>query len=175
MSEPIGTRRVDVPSDPRDLPGEFRYRREVEVRFADTDAMGHVNNAVFLTYCEMARAGHYEAVTGRRMPAATHAQAESLILAEMSVSYRSPAFFGETLVVEARATHIGRTSVRQEFRITANESRYGRRRLVAVAGSTLVVYDYAQSRPIPVPDDFAASLEEFEGRCLHDAGTHPPH
>ena len=32
-------------TDPRDLPGPFRHRVEIVVRFADTDAMGHVNNA----------------------------------------------------------------------------------------------------------------------------------
>ncbi len=47
--------RVSVPEDPRDLPGQFRFRREIEVRFRDTDAMGHVNNAEYLTYCEIAR------------------------------------------------------------------------------------------------------------------------
>jgi acyl-ACP thioesterase len=44
-----------VTPDPRDLPGDFGHRRELDVRFADTDAMGHVNNAVYLTYCESAR------------------------------------------------------------------------------------------------------------------------
>ena len=42
-----------MPDDPRDLGGDFGCRRDVEVRFADTDAMGHVNNANYLTYCEI--------------------------------------------------------------------------------------------------------------------------
>ena len=65
MAEPD---RVAVPDDRRDLPGGFRYRRPIEVRFGDTDAMGHVNNAAYLTYCEMARAGYYETVTGHQLP-----------------------------------------------------------------------------------------------------------
>jgi acyl-ACP thioesterase len=32
--------------DPRDLTGPFTHRVDITVRFADTDAMGHVNNAV---------------------------------------------------------------------------------------------------------------------------------
>jgi acyl-ACP thioesterase len=47
--------RVAVPADARDLSGPFRHRRMIEVRFADTDAMGHVNNAKYLTYVETAR------------------------------------------------------------------------------------------------------------------------
>ena len=36
----------------------------IDVRFADTDAMGHVNNAVYLTYCEIARIRYWTDVTG---------------------------------------------------------------------------------------------------------------
>ena len=37
----------------------------IAVRFADTDAMGHVNNAVYLTYAEIARLGVVERRHGR--------------------------------------------------------------------------------------------------------------
>ncbi len=158
--------RVAVPEDARDLDGEFRYRRQIEVRFADTDAMGHVNNATYLTYCEMARAGYYEAVTGRQLPLATHGASESMILAELRITYRSPAFYGESLTIESRVSRVGRTSFTQEFRLTAPESRYGRARLVAVAGSVQVTYDYAREAPIPVPGELVAAFEAFEGRPL---------
>ena len=51
-------------------------------------------------------------------------------------------------------------------RMTAPESRYGPARLIAVAESVLVSYDYQQERPIPVPDDWRAAFEAFEGRAL---------
>ena len=40
----------------------FRYVLPVEVRFRDTDAMGHINHSVYLTYVEMARTAYYERV-----------------------------------------------------------------------------------------------------------------
>lgn len=155
--------RVPVPDDPRDLPGDFAHRRDVEVRFADTDAMGHVNNATYLTYCEIARVAYYEAVTGDRLPLATHGATEGMILAEMRITYRSPSFYGETLTVETRVVRVGRTSFAMEHRITAPDSRHGRARLVAVGDSVLVSYDYAAERPIPVPADLRAAIEVFEG------------
>lgn len=33
----------------------FRHCVTIDIRFADLDAMGHVNNAVYLTYMETAR------------------------------------------------------------------------------------------------------------------------
>ena len=158
--------RVDAPADARDLSGEFRFRRPIEVRFADTDAMGHVNNASYMTYCEIARAAYYEAVTGQPLPLGTHGASEGMILAEARISYRSPAFYGETLVIEARVGRIGRSSFTQEFRLTAPDSRCGRERVVAVSESTQVMYDYSAERPIPVPADLAAAIEAFEGRRL---------
>ena len=46
------------------IEGEFRFEHPIEVRFVDTDAFGHVNNAVYLSYFEAARAGYYAEVTG---------------------------------------------------------------------------------------------------------------
>ena len=158
--------RVQVPEDARDLPGPFRFRRQIEVRFADTDAMGHVNNASYLTYCEIARAAYYEAVTGQPLPLGTHGASEGMILADARITFRTPAFYGEVLTIEARVGRIGRSSFTQEFRLTAPASRYGRGRLVAVSESTQVMYDYASEQPIPVPPDLATAMERFEDRAL---------
>jgi acyl-CoA thioesterase FadM len=89
-----------------------------------------------------------------------------MILAEIRMAYRSPSFYGETLTVETRVERIGRTSFGMVHRITAPESRYGKARLVAVADSTLVSYDYTDERPIPVPAEWRAAMESFEGRSL---------
>jgi acyl-CoA thioester hydrolase len=164
-ASPIRSRAV-VPEDPRDLPGDFGCRRDVEVRFADTDAMGHVNNANYLTYCEIARAAYYETVTGRPLPLGVHGAEEGMILAEVRMTYRAPAFYGETLAVETRVVALGRTSFNMEHRMTAPDSRYGSARLVATAGSVLVTYDYTTSRSIPLPPTLVEAIESFEGRPL---------
>lgn len=163
---PESRSRIDTPADARDIPGDFAHRHQVEVRLADTDAMGHVNNANYLTYVEIARVAYYEQVTGNALPIGTHGAEEGMILAEIRMTYRSPAFYGETLTVETRVERIGRTSFGMVHRVTAPESRYGPARLIAVADSTLVSYDYTDERPIPVPDEWRAAMEAFEGRPL---------
>lgn len=161
--------RAAVPDDPRDLAGDFACRHVVGVRFADTDAMGHVNNANYLTYVEIARAAYYETATGQPLPLGVHGAEEGMILAEVRVAFRSPAFYGETLTVETRVTRLGRTSFGMEHRITAPDSRYGSARLVAVADSVLVTYDYAAGQPIPLPTTLVEGIEALEGRRLRDA------
>jgi acyl-CoA thioester hydrolase len=155
---------VEPPNDPRDLPGDFAHRREIDVRFADTDAMGHVNNAVYLTYCESARIAYWTDVTGEPVRLGTEG-AESLILAEARITYRAPAFHGETITVETRATRIGRSSFTLEHRLTARVGD-GPSRLVATSESILVRYDYAADAPIAVSAAHRAAIETFEDRSL---------
>jgi acyl-CoA thioester hydrolase len=158
------SRRIETPPDPRDLPGDFRHRVDVEVRFADTDAMGHVNNAVYLTYCEMARIRYWTDVTGEPV-AAGHEGAESLILAEARITYRAPVFHTETVTVETRATHIGLSSFTLEHRLTAC-SPGGSPRMVATSASIMVRYDYRTDRSAPLSQEFVEAIEAFEGRSL---------
>jgi acyl-CoA thioester hydrolase len=160
----VSRTRIATPGDARDLPGDFAHRVAIDVRFADTDAMGHVNNAVYLTYCEMARIRYWSDVTGEPV-ALGHEGAESLILAEARITYRAPVFHGETVTVETRATHIGRSSFTLEHRLTACVPQ-GQPRLVATSDSVMVRYDYQTERPAPLGPRFVEAIETFEGRQL---------
>ena len=156
--------RIETPDDPRDLPGDFAHRVSIDVRFADTDAMGHVNNAVYLTYCEMARIRYWSDVTGEPL-AARHHGAESLILAEARITYRAQVFHTDVVTVESRATRIGRSSFVLEHRLTACEAG-GPPRLVAISESVLVRYDYTVGRAAALDDRFVEAMEAFEGHAL---------
>ena len=163
-----GRSRIPVagPADPRDLDGDFGHRLAVPVRFADTDAMGHVNNAVFLTYAEAARVAWWADVTGESIVREADRTA-GLILAEADVAFRAQVFFGDTVQVETRATRIGRTSVEVEHRLTAS-SVDGPSRLVATLRSVIVRFDYGLERPIPWTPGIVERIEAFEGRRLRD-------
>jgi acyl-CoA thioester hydrolase len=156
--------RIATPDDPRDLAGDFAHTVKIDVRFADTDAMGHVNNAVYLTYCEMARIRYWTDVTGEPI-APGHEGAESLILAEARITYRAPVFHGERVTVETRATGLGRSSFILEHRLTARLPGEAPR-LVATSESVMVRYDYATERPTPLGPAFVAAIERFEGTAL---------
>ena len=53
------------------IPG-FTLTHEITPRFRDTDAMGHINNAVYVTYLEVARQAYWQALDDqsdyRRVP-----------------------------------------------------------------------------------------------------------
>ncbi len=155
---------LDPGPDPRDLAGPFTHVVEIAVRFADTDAMGHVNNAKYLTYCEIARIRYWTDVTGMPIALGTEG-AESLILAEARITYRAPLFHSEIVTVQTRAARIGRSSFTLEHRLLAAVPG-AIPRLVAVSESVLVRYDYAAKAPVALSEAHIAAIEAFEGHRL---------
>jgi acyl-CoA thioester hydrolase len=136
---------------------EFHHRTRVDVRFRDLDAFGHVNNAVTTSYVEHGRIRYLRDVLGfspvGEMP---------MILAMIQVDYVTPIYFGEYVDVASRVDWIGTTSLAMSHRLTAGEDEHE----VARANSVLVAYDYAESRPMPVPQEWRSTLTEYEGRDL---------
>src|SRR4029078_11573975 len=153
----MGTRRAHVE-------GEFAYEHAIEVRFVDTDAFGHVNNAVYLSYFEAARAGYYAAVTGIPFGTGESAGERTFVIAEAHVVYRSPAFFGEQLVVGCRLHWTGYSSCGIAYRIRAEESALGKARVVADGETVQVFYDLKRGRPMKVAADRLRPLWSYQKR-----------
>lgn len=150
----------------RPLAGEFRYRHPIEIRYGDTDALGHVNNAVYLSYFEAARAGYYERVTGHPFGTGPMAQEGTFVIAEAHVVYRSPARFGEPLACWCRVDWAGRSSFGLGYRLQAEASAIGPARIVAEGSSVQVFYDLVRGTLARMPGDLLARMAELEGRSL---------
>jgi acyl-CoA thioester hydrolase len=135
----------------------FNFTMPVEVRFRDVDSMGHVNNAVIITYLETARIKYMLNLADSQF-----LHDLRIILAEVTCTYRSPAYWGETLQVGVRITEVGNKSFAMEYRIEEQSTR----RLVATAHSVQVAYDYESQASVSVPDSVVVAAEEFEGRSL---------
>ena len=122
----------------------FDFVHHQRVRFNDVDAMGHVNNAVYLTYVEEAR------IAFLRPLGPTY---ENLILARAEIDYRSPLRDGEEVEIGVRCTRLGTSSFDLEYELRAGD------RVVAEARSVQVAYDYEASAPVPMPDEWRERLE----------------
>jgi acyl-CoA thioester hydrolase len=136
---------------------DFRHRTRLEVRLGDLDPFGHVNNAVIATYVEQGRVLYLRDVLG------TGADPVSMpfILARLEIDYLSQVMFSDTIEVASRVDWIGRTSVRMSHLLTNQEQRE-----MARSEAVLVAFDYAVEKPMPVPDDWRATMVAHEGRSL---------
>jgi acyl-CoA thioester hydrolase len=138
----------------------YHYTKRVEVQFRDCDPLGHVNNAVYITYLEVARFGYCADALSFTAEMATGPL--SFIIARVECNFRSQARLGDQLDVRIRMSDIGRSSFTFEYEIA--QAKDGT--VVADAKSVQVMYDYSTQRPVPVPDDFRARVERFEQRIF---------
>ena len=132
----------------------------------DTDAFGHINNAVYLSYFEAARAGYYAAVVGTPFGTGEGASEHTFVVAEARIVYRTPAFFGETLFVGCRFAWTSRSSFGLEYVVRAEDSALGRARVVADGETVQVMFDLERNRVTRVPEDLLQMFEAHEGRAI---------
>lgn len=123
-------------------------RFPVETRYADYDSKGHVNNAIYLTYFEMAR---HRAWVERMGQDADF----TFILAEATVRYLSEAMIGQPLDIEILTAEVRSKSWTWNYVIRS----VGDGRVVANGVTVQVMYDYEAKRTIPVPDDTRRLLQ----------------
>lgn len=139
---------------------EFRFSQPLVVRFNDFDLLGHVNNAIYLTYCEAGRFGYLTAA----VPDLSESEF-NLIVAHASLDYRRPIQWGDRVQICARTVTIGTKSFTMEYLIVGTDTAGD---YLAVEARTVQVnYDYSAGQSVPLPSTAVRALEAFEGRPLH--------
>ena len=128
----------------------WRFEYELEVLFRDCDPLGHVNNAVYLTYLEAARFAWWRNTFGAR-----GLTEHGFIVARVEIDYRKAALPGDRLLVRLRVEDIGRSSFKVGYEILNARTR----ELVAEAKSVQVAFDYAQGKSVPISAILRAKLE----------------
>ena len=136
---------------------DFTVVHELVPRFRDTDAMGHINNAVYVTYIEVARQEYW-----RRLSGALDYGKVPFILAHVTMDFRSEALVSEVLLLGLRCEWVGSKSFAFTYEIREKETD----RLVVESSTVQVCYDYDRKQSIPMPGDLKRALETFEGREL---------
>ncbi|MCP4426991.1 MAG: acyl-CoA thioesterase [Chloroflexi bacterium] len=137
---------------------KFPYEIKIEVAFRDIDAMGHVNNAVFFSYFELARIKYVMEVFEPGDPEDFDLLDMPLILVEATCSYKSPALLGETLQVGVGLSRFGTKSFDLFYRILGEDGR-----LVAAGKTIQVMYDYGTRSAYAIPEKIREQVNAFQG------------
>ena len=117
------------------------------VRFRDLDPMGHVNNAVFLTYLESTRFAFM-----KHVGAAPNLEDMNLVVARVEIDFRAPVRLGDEVEVAVHASRFGEKSFDLDYELRVDG------RIVAEARTVLVTYDYSKREPVPIPDAWREKL-----------------
>ncbi|KAF1686360.1 thioesterase [Pseudoxanthomonas broegbernensis] len=124
-------------------------RVPMSVRWRDMDAMGHVNNAKYVSYLEEARVRWMLGVPGASMT-----DAVAPVVAATHVNYRAPIVWPNDIVVELFVERLGNSSVTIGHRIVDQKDGG----VLYSDGNVVVVWiDTRTGRSAPLPDAIRAA------------------
>jgi acyl-CoA thioester hydrolase len=137
---------------------EFPVTVEIAVRWADQDALGHVNHTRYLRYCEIARIAYLERL-GFDPPGAAW-QEFGLIIASLTCRFMAPVTYPDTLSVGTRMLTMAGDRCTMEHLVVSGKLNKAAARSTVV----LVAYDYIAGKRRPLPADVVRKVVALEGR-----------
>jgi acyl-CoA thioester hydrolase len=128
----------------------YPSRTSTDIRYADLDRQGHVNNAVFSTFSEIGRVAF---LYDPERPLAP--DGASFVIARLAIDFRTELFWPGTVDIGTGVRDIGRSS------ITLAQGLFNEGRCVATVEGVIVMQDEETRRSRPLPPDTIAALREF--------------
>ncbi len=139
---------------------KYKFYTPVRVRYADTDAQGHVFFSNYLVYFDQGLTDYLKAVDYSYDKLLQ--DGIDFFYVDAQCSYKGSARFDEVLNVHARITHIGNTSFTFRFSIYKAETE----EFIASGRITAVAVSTETRRPVPVPEGLRRAVEAYEGEPL---------
>ncbi|WP_046868736.1 acyl-CoA thioesterase [Microvirga massiliensis] len=119
-----------------------------DIRYADLDRQGHVNNAVFATFCEIGRVAFLYDPERPLAPDGT-----SFVIARLAIDFRAELFWPGTVEIGTGVLSVGRSSM------TLAQGLFNEGRCVATVEGVIVMQDEATRRSKPLPPDTIKALQ----------------
>lgn len=125
---------------------------QIQVRFSDLDVMGHVNNAVYLSYFEMARVAYFTPLMGVDW----NWNKFGVLLRKNEIEYFLPVLLHDQPEISIYTIHISTKSFTLGYELKVNDKIY------TTGSSVLVCYDSLQNQTIEIPEKMRSVLETMK-------------
>ena len=135
---------------------QFRFETKIQMRWKDLDAIGHVNNATYLTYLEIARSQYIMAACPgwdwRR---------DMFLIGNVNLNFiREIKLTDQDLTVCVRTSDIGNKSFVLEYRIVSGTTDNS---IIHASGTTTqIMFDMEDRKSIVIPDWVRKRLIDFD-------------
>ena len=114
---------------------------KIQIRYADLDALGHVNNSNYLTYFEIARVHYFNELLGKEWDWIN----EGMILANSSLEFLKPLLIQHEAEVKISTLSVGTKSFELYYEISVDD-------VVFCSGkSVIVAFNSVRNETIPIP------------------------
>ena len=123
----------------------------IHVRLTDLDILGHVNNAIYLTYFEIARMHYFSALVGDHW----NWMEEGVVLLKNEVEYLKPIVLNDVPYVKVYLIHIRTKSFTLGYEITVSDQ------LVTKGSSVLVGFNSKTKSTIEIPEKMKDAIQKI--------------
>ncbi|OAV44461.1 thioesterase family protein [Lewinella sp. 4G2] len=137
-------------------PEDFKITTEFPTHWGDMDSARHINNIIYLRWAETARVIYFKAMGMNIEFAGAGAGA---ILAWQDCKYIFPMVHPDVAVVGVRCTEV------LEDRFTLQTAVFTKEhgRIAAITHQSIVPYDYAKLKKVPMPQEWKDSIAALDG------------
>lgn len=125
---------------------------QVKVRFGETDALGHINNASYFIYLEEARISFLEEL-GHKMDS----KQRNFILASAKCDFVRQGYFNQILSIKTYVLKIGTSSFQLEHEITCTQTK----ELIAKGNVVMVNFNFEKQISEPLSALLREDLEHY--------------
>lgn len=132
----------------------FFHSVEIQTRFGDFDMLGHLNNASYLQYMDLAKVRYFEAVQGRTLDLSGVAT----VIVNINASFYSPTQFGERVSVLTACVKISQRSFVLEQRVVNPDTGD----VKCVASVVMAGFDPKTGQGCELDAEWVRLLGEFE-------------
>jgi acyl-CoA thioester hydrolase len=124
---------------------------KIQVRYADLDTMGHVNNTVYLSYFENARVHYFNELLGKDWDWSKH----GVLVAKNEVNYFKPILLNDVPEIEILLESIGSKSITLAYEVKVNGE------ITTTGKSVLVCFDIKNQVSTAVSEDWKTALSKL--------------
>ncbi|MCX7033734.1 MAG: thioesterase family protein [Arenimonas sp.] len=124
------------------------YTLDIESRWRDMDAFNHINNASYLGYIEEARVRWFKSLSTDWA-----GETSAPVMASVTVNYKRPAHWPETLRIELFAERVGSKSLTLGHRIASASDPS----ILYCDGHTVLVWINRDGQSVLLPDQVRAA------------------
>lgn len=142
---------------------EFNIWVKIQMRFCDTDMMGHINNVSMIAFLETARVQYMNKLRELAQKKNIATNVFSVILAEITCVYRNQLFLHDDLEIGIRIPFFMKKSFPFDYIVVA-KNRSDHTRKIVEAQSVQVFFDYSENRTLEIPREFIELASELEER-----------
>ncbi len=121
------------------------FSLDLDIRWGDMDALGHVNHTAYLVYCEQARIAWWESL-------GIQFAETGPILVEAKVNYLKALTYPAHLNITLQAHSATRSSYVIDYQILSKGE------VAAKAYTTMVWVNYGAGKSVPLPDDMLGAI-----------------